>query len=86
MIGRPDLAAAVNRTGELAVLPGTGEHTVIPVVVAAQLDGLGVGVGVGVGDGDGLGLGLGVGVGDGLGLGAPVNASVMLAAVAADPG
>lgn len=84
MIGRPDLAAAVNLTGELAVLPGTGEHTVIPVVVAVQLDGLGVGVGVG--DGDGLGLGLGVGVGDGLGLGAPVNASVMLAAVAADPG
>ena len=100
VMGRLDLAAAVNLTGEFMVLPPDGAQTVTPVIAAVQAEGGGVGVGVGVGVGDGLGVGvglglglgvgvgdgLGVGVGDGLGLADPVNASVMLGAVAAAPG
>ena len=48
VIGFPDLAAALKLTGEVEVLPGMGEHTVTPMVVAVQPEGEGVGVGVGV--------------------------------------
>ena len=43
MIGRVDFAAAVKRTGELTLLPGAGEHTFTPTVVAMQPAGVGVG-------------------------------------------
>jgi hypothetical protein len=41
-----DLAAALNRTGEVRVAPDDGEHTVTPIVLALQSEGDGVGVGI----------------------------------------